>query len=251
MQPDQNNREVEGAMVFEQRRTHGILRGVVRRLTQERTLQEDLTQEAIIHLWLREKERPGQSQSWYIQSCRFYLQNLLRKGRSIDSGKHRPTAALRDGDGEDEEQEQADWGIHDTLFALVCARDLASELSKWLSPVEKQVFNLGVDGLSLREIAVRIGLSHTTVNKYRRNIASLASRLGLHESSTPRLKRLSLSAKPNPAPTETGRIDPGSSPHLTGQLQRAHPRVLGKVGRGASPRRPPLANAPRPDRSPW
>ena len=184
-------------MVFEQRRTHGILRGVVRRLTQERTLQEDLIQEAIIHLWLRETERPGQSQSWYIQSCRFYLQNLLRKGRSVDSGKHRPTPTLHDGSGEEEEQEEVNGGIHDTLFALVCARDLVSVLSKWLSPVEKQVLNLGVDGLSLREIAVRLGLSHTTVNKYRRNIARLASRLGLDESFTPRPKRTALPAKPN------------------------------------------------------
>jgi len=199
MQPDQNNREVEGAMVFEQRRTHGILRGMVRRLTAERALAEDLFQEAVIHLWLREKNSPGQSQSWYIQSCRFYLQNLLRKGRSIDSGKHRPTPTLRDDDGEAKEQEQADSGIQDTLFGLVCARDLVSELSKWLTPVEQQVLNLGVDGLSLREIAVRLGLSHTTVNKYRRNIAGLASRLGLEESFVARPKRPALPAKPNNA----------------------------------------------------
>ena len=182
-------------MIFEQRRTRGLLRGMVRRLTSERGLEEDLIQEAIIHLWLREEEHPGQSQSWYIQSCRLYLQNYLRKGRSIDSGKRRLTPAWHD--GEDEEQEEVNGGIHDPLFALVCARDLASELSKWLSPVEKQALNLGVDGLSLREIALRLGVSHTTVIKYRRNIAGLASRLGLEESFAARRKRFALSAKPN------------------------------------------------------
>jgi RNA polymerase sigma factor (sigma-70 family) len=179
MQPDQNNRNGKRVMVYEQRRTRGLLRGMVRRLTAERVLEDDLIQEAIIHLWLREKEHPGQSQSWYIQSCRLHLQNFLRKGRSVDSGKHRPTAALHD--GEDAEQEEADAVSDDRLVALVCARDLVSELSKWLTPVERQILNLGVDGLSLREIAIRLGLSHTTVNKHRRNIAGLASRLGLDE----------------------------------------------------------------------
>ena len=123
------------------------------------------------------------------------MQNLLRKGRSVDSGKYRWTAVLPA--QEDEDREEIEPGIHDPLFALVCARDLVSELSKWLSPVEKQVLNLGVDGLSLRDIAIRLGLSHTTVNKYRRNIAGLASRLGLEESFVARPKRPALPAKPN------------------------------------------------------
>ena len=59
------------------------------------------------------------------------------------------------------------------------------------------VLSLGREGLSLREIAIRLGLSHTTVINYRRNIARLASRLGLDESSTARLKRTALSAEPN------------------------------------------------------
>ena len=41
-------------MIFEQRSARGLLRGMVRRLTSERGLEEDLIQEAIIHLWLRE-----------------------------------------------------------------------------------------------------------------------------------------------------------------------------------------------------
>ncbi len=190
MQTDQTNRQGQGPMLFEQRRTLGLLRGMVRCLAAERAVEEDLIQEAIIHLWLREKEHPGQSQSWYIQSCRLHLQNFLRKGRSVDSGKHRQTDSLRD--GEDEEPEEVNGGPHDTLFAIVCARDLVSELSKWLSPVEKQILNLGVEGLSLREIAIRLGLSHTTVIKYRRNIAGLASRLGLEESFPVKLKHRAL-----------------------------------------------------------
>jgi len=35
---------------------------------------------------------------------------------------------LHDGDGEYQDHEQADPGTHDTMFALVRARDLVSEL---------------------------------------------------------------------------------------------------------------------------
>jgi RNA polymerase sigma factor (sigma-70 family) len=189
-------------MIFEQRNTRGVLRGVVRRLTTERALEEDLIQEAIIHLWLREKECPGQRPSWYVQSCRLHLQNLLRKGRSVDRGKRRHAASLPIEPGTEDDLEPR---VDDTLLSLVCARDLAAELGKWLTPVEKRILDLAHDGLSLREIAIRLGLSHTTVNKYRRNIAGLASRLSLDESFAARLERSVLSAKPN-TPAVAGKL---------------------------------------------
>ena len=197
MQPDQINREGEGARVFEQGRTRDLLRGMVRRLAARRAWEEDLLQEAVIHLWFRENERPGQSASWYIQSCRFHLLNLLRKGRSIDSAKRHSTAALPDADAEDEAQEAADPGIHDTLFALVCARDLVSELWKWLSPVEREILHLRLAGLSSREIAIPLGLSHTAVSHHRRNIARIASWLLLVESPTAKLRQTKVSLKPD------------------------------------------------------
>ena len=175
MQPDRNNREGEGPMIFEQRRTRGMLRGMVRRLTSDRALEEDLIQEAIIHLWLREEEHPGQSQSWYIQSCRLYLQNYLRKGRSVDGGNHRRAASLPVAE---EEQKDLELRADDTFLSLVCARDLVAELSKWLTPLEKEILSLAQEGLSLREIGERFGLSHTSVIRRQRKIAVLASRLG-------------------------------------------------------------------------
>lgn len=198
-------------MLFEQRRTRGLLRGLVRRLAAEPAVREDLFQEAVIHLWQREKEHPGQSQSWYIQSCWLHLQNHLRKGRSVDSGKHGWTALLtveadegreaqagEDGEVQaDEDREEIEAGIPDTLFAQVCARDVISELSKWLTPVEKQILNLGFEGLSSRGIALRLGLSHTTVVKQRHNIARLASWSGLVEPPPATLGRATGSLKPN------------------------------------------------------
>jgi RNA polymerase sigma factor (sigma-70 family) len=179
-------------MIFEQRNTRGLLRGLVRRLTTERALDEDLIQEALIHLWLREKERPGQSQSWYIQSCRLHLQNFLRKGRSVDHGNRRRGAGPPIEPHEDHEA-RAD----DTLLSLIYARDLVAALWKWLTPVERQIFSLGHDGLSLREIGEQLNLSHTSVIRGRQNIAALASRLGLKALATPSLRQPSEALKPN------------------------------------------------------
>src|SRR5258708_31551032 len=57
--------------------------------TAQTSLHEDLMQEALIHLWRVEQERPAQRPSWYLQSCRFRLQHCLAAGRSMDSGRHR------------------------------------------------------------------------------------------------------------------------------------------------------------------
>jgi RNA polymerase sigma factor (sigma-70 family) len=163
-------------VIFEQQRTRGMLRGLVRRLTSERALEEDLIQEAIIHLWLRERDHPGQSQSWYIQSCRLYLQNYLRKGRSVDRGNHRRAASSLT---EDAAEEEVELRVDETVLSLICARDLVAELSKWLTPVEKQILSLSHDGLSVREIGERLSLSHTSIIRHRRNVAALTDRLSL------------------------------------------------------------------------
>jgi RNA polymerase sigma factor (sigma-70 family) len=182
------------AMIFERRNMRGLLRGIVRRLTTERVLEEDLIQEAIIHLWLREKAHPGQRQSWYIQSCRLYLQNFLRKGHSVDGGKHRHAAGLPI---EPETQENLETHAEDTFLSLVCARDLLAELGKWLTPLEKEILSLAHDGLSLREIGGRLNLSHTSVLRHRHNIAALAGRLGLEAPPSHQTGRAAVSFKPS------------------------------------------------------
>src|SRR5712675_3603182 len=79
-------------MLIDQNETREVLRQIVCKLSDDRASHEDLLQEAFIHLWLQETHRPGQTQSWYLQSCRFYLQNHLRTGRSVDSPKHQRSA---------------------------------------------------------------------------------------------------------------------------------------------------------------
>ena len=167
-------------MLVNQKETGEVLRRIVFKLTPDRALREDLTQEALVHLWLREKERPGQTRSWYVQSCRFHLQNYLRNGRSVDSPRrHRflcvsaETEAFRAVPSDHESVSSR------SVLALVSTREILSLLGKWLSPVERGILSCLAEGLGMREIASRLNLSHTSVIRYRRKIASLAVRLGV------------------------------------------------------------------------
>jgi len=130
-------------------------------------------------LWLRETQCPGHTQNWYFQSCRYYLQNFLRLGRSVNSAKHqkslRPLAEAQDCPGTSAD-ESASGG---SLRSLVSAREAAGLLQRWLTPTEHQLLDLLMDGHGIREIAGKLGMSHTSVVRYRRRIANLAARLGI------------------------------------------------------------------------
>jgi DNA-directed RNA polymerase specialized sigma24 family protein len=121
------------------------------------------------------------------------LLNLLRKGRSVDSLKHRKgriqllDSAVDDrseSDGLDGLVENPDSG--ESVFAQVCARDILTCLCRWLAPPDRLILHHLMDGLSVREIASRLRLSHTAVVKRQRKIASVALSLGLLPCSSPR-----------------------------------------------------------------
>src|SRR2546427_3728704 len=76
-------------MLIDDARTRELLARIVHRLSSDSAIREDLMQEALVHLWLLEERRPGQRQSWYLQSCKFHLQNYITAGRSVDSPKRR------------------------------------------------------------------------------------------------------------------------------------------------------------------
>jgi DNA-directed RNA polymerase specialized sigma24 family protein len=152
---------------------------MVRRMTANLALREDLLQEALIHLWLTEARRPGQTKSWYLQSCEYHLLHYLASGRSVDSGKRRngQLQPVHDSDQGDGFPEEMDCG--NSVFASVSARDIISLLSPQLLPQEKAVLHCFADGLGPREIGRKLKMSHTMVIKHRRKIASLFNRLDL------------------------------------------------------------------------
>ena len=150
---------------------------MIGRITPNFALRQDLLQEALIHLWLMEARRPGQTKSWYLQSSKFHLLHFLASGRSVDCTKRARYHSHFEDDSDQPEvfSELAD--PSGSVVSQVIARDIISVLSSHLSPKEKAVLDCLADGLGPREIGRRLEMSHTMVIKHRSSIASLLVKL--------------------------------------------------------------------------
>ena len=179
---------------------------MIRKMTANGALRDDLLQEALIHLWLTEVARAGQTRSWYLQSCKYHLMHYLSAGRSVDSSKRRAGQLQLA-----EDSEECDWIVNDdsgaSVFGWVSARDIMSLLSPHLQPQEKAVLECFADGLRVREIGRKLKISHTMVIRHRRKIASLLKRL---ESPG---ARHTARVKPNGFTRELTLLDPNTFLH--------------------------------------
>jgi DNA-directed RNA polymerase specialized sigma24 family protein len=132
-------------------------------------------QEAMVHLWRLELRTPGRKEVWYLQGCRFHLQNLVRQGRSVDSLKRFQTPVLDYEEGADGSVERSN--TNGSVWEEISVNDLMAALSLWLTPQEKETLLYLMDGLSAREVARRLNVSHTIVNRHRCRIANLAVKM--------------------------------------------------------------------------
>ncbi len=155
------------------------LHGIVHLLTCSNDLHDDMMQEARLCLWLSQRRHPDQSQSWYLQRCRLHLQNLLRLGRSIDAPKRFHAANLDPALGWGPENPVCEPGITESPLNEVSRNDMLSLLSDLLPPEGQRILTCLAEGLSARETAKQLGISHAWVVKQRRRIAGLAQRLGI------------------------------------------------------------------------
>ncbi len=171
-------------MFVDELSTRDSLVRMVRRMTANLALREDLLQEALIHLWLTEARRPSQTRSWYLQSCKYHLLHYLASGRSIDSGKRR-AGQLQLPNEFDEWDASEESESENSVFTWVSARDIISLLAPQLLPHEKAVLHCFADGLGPREIGRKLKMSHTMVIKHRRKIASLFKRLEFSKYVSP------------------------------------------------------------------
>jgi len=177
-------------MQVDEPKTKELIGRLVQKLTSNPALWDDLRQEALIHLWLTEAHRPGQTRSWYLQSCKFHLLHYLASGRSVDSIKRRDGQMPYETQLEDQSErpDLADPGA--CVLSFVSARELVSLLARRLVPVERAVLDCLADGLGPREIGRRLKISHTMVLKHRSKIASLMDGL----ETSPRHTRRFLAA---------------------------------------------------------
>ena len=181
--PIQRGDQTARSSVMDDSKTCESLRMIVARITKDDpTLVDDAMQECRIRHWRLASEHPGQTKSWYLQSCRFHLQHWLASGRSVDSRK-RAHGEMRITIDPANDQLPVDWyHTNGELIELVSAQDIVSTLASRLEPRESAVLRGLADGLRLQEIAVKLNLSYPTVLKYRRKIAALTIKLGI---STP------------------------------------------------------------------
>jgi len=159
-------------MLIDEACSRETLRRIVGRLTSDPVLAEELVQEGLVHLWLLEERRPGQTRSWYLQNCKFHLQNYLKAGRSIDSRK-REAGRMEFTGNELYDEDNSD------AYDQLSARDILSVLADHLSPRDNEILKRLADGLGVREIADQLRISHPAVIKHRRRIAILAQQLGI------------------------------------------------------------------------
>src|SRR6266516_189958 len=156
---------------------------VVNGITGDPFLREDLMQEALSHFWKTERKRPGQTLSWYLQSCSFHLRHCLAAGRSVDSSKRRGLQIDLPED-EDPNDPRVWQQAENSVLAQVQAREIIRLLGRCLTSREQAVLHCLDEGLGPREIGRRLKISHPTVIKCRRKIAAMAIRLGIDPWST-------------------------------------------------------------------
>lgn len=131
--------------------------------------EEDMAQEMCIHLWQEHinGKLQDKTDSYIIQSLWFCAKNYLRKKRdrgilvSLDEPVHGEDIFLRD-------------IIPDQSQSFT--KTLENEMfiqrirNNGLSKREKEVFNLCLEGCNLREIGVRLGISHVRVFKIKESV---------------------------------------------------------------------------------
>ncbi len=154
------------------------LDSIIQRMTPNKALRDDLKQEAMLHLWLTGHRRPGQTLSWYLQSCRFHLQHYLNAGRSVDSMRRwRDQSQLDETSDNEDEASNSPVDSDNSVVTWVSAREIIALLKRRLSLQERAVLDRLADGLGPREIGRQLELSHPMVIRHRQKIASLLARL--------------------------------------------------------------------------
>jgi RNA polymerase sigma factor (sigma-70 family) len=155
------------------------IRAIAQAATADKNLHDDLFQEACLHFWQSQLHRPGQTRSWYLQSCQFHLINLFKSGWSLDAPRRKHQRCAIEDESEAVERQAAQEAGLDLVFESVSANDTFQYLLARLGPAQRKILTLLAEGFHVREIATLIGVSHQAVSSHRQTIAGVARDLGL------------------------------------------------------------------------
>jgi len=138
---------------------------------------EDLYQEALAHLWLDFKEGKlrDKTDSYILQGCYFHLKNYLRKVRvkanliSMDSLIDEEGNTLEEYLPAQEASFYFDYLDNKMLVESIQGNTLTAR--------EKEVLSLCLEGLTVREIGKRLGVSHVRIVKIKAGIKRKSNHL--------------------------------------------------------------------------
>ncbi len=145
------------------------------RLTADKDLREDLVSEMTLFLLERWEELRNKPDSYIFRACYRHAIDVLRKGKSIDS-KYRSgvviesLCALCERLGVDECIFACSVIGADDPEAIFSAKCLMRELLSRLTPVQREVLLMLLEGYRPAEIAAKRGVSKATVSKCLRSI---------------------------------------------------------------------------------
>jgi RNA polymerase sigma factor (sigma-70 family) len=182
-QPD---KRAERIMLIFDSKTRQKLWRIVREFPGDSAAHDDLMQEALLHLWQQETQTPAQTQSWYLQSCRFHLLSHLNRGRSVDSFKRRQEQCVPDEEAAVVQSLSHSNGHGESPLDSVCVLDVIELLSKRLNAREQDILAQLIQGAGPREIARKLSISHQSVSKHRQKLAALAIKMGIAPLPQPR-----------------------------------------------------------------
>src|SRR5437870_4095845 len=123
-------------MLYENPRIIASLERTARKLVKNIEWQEDLVQEARLHLWWLESKPPGQAQAWYLIACSHHMRHCLQRGHSIDSYKRHYAQALPPEHGQASDSpdwsawEEQNFGADNGSASRVSADDIRELLLK-------------------------------------------------------------------------------------------------------------------------
>lgn len=142
--------------------------------------REDFRQEALAHFAKTVAMRPGQTLSWYVQSCKSAIRDRFKQGKSVDSLKRQKARCSLENDLQD-----VDRGVHTDLIydsnplLETSVLDAFETIGGRLSATNRNIFHLLFEGYGVREIARKLRIRHQAVSKSRKYIAATAIEIGI------------------------------------------------------------------------
>lgn|ERR1043166_9033196 len=161
---------------------HGRLIGMIKTITHDRHFQKDMFQEAIYHVILEEPKHADETESWWLDSCKWHVfDELIRKGRSVDALKRRNLAFALDEVADLDNFTPEAVTSADYVYSAVSAADILRQLTLRLDSLEANVLMALAEGHGVGETAARFGISRRTIVNYRKVFTAAAYQIGLAE----------------------------------------------------------------------